>query len=180
MPTGAYSIAEFCHAQRGEQGILLRPTEAWQGTGCHESREADACVRRIGEGLAEAHGECCSPAGQDRDGRPEMIEFFRIPHEFLRIRGALVDLGERDDPRFIAPLVFAKMDGLQWRRVRPGGDLERPTLPISWIVILDDRGPGAAGPSSFDAGTLQWLLADAFQIAIDAAEPKMELYEWFV
>jgi hypothetical protein len=109
-----------------------------------------------------------------------MTEFFRIPHEFLRIRSALVDLRERDDPRFIAPLVFAEMDGLQWRRVRPGGDLERPTLPITWIVIIDDRGPGAAGPSSFDAGTLQWLFADAFQIAIDAAEPKMELYEYFV
>jgi hypothetical protein len=27
---------------------------------------------------------------------------------------------------------------------------------------------------------LQWLFADAFQIAIDAAEPKMELYEYFV
>jgi hypothetical protein len=109
-----------------------------------------------------------------------MTEFFRIPHESLRIRGALVDLREGDDPRFIAPLVFAEMDGLQWRRVRPGGDLERPTLPITWIVIIDDRGPGAAGPSSFDAGTLQWLFADAFQIAIDAAEPKMELYEYFV
>src|SRR5580704_10347200 len=79
-----------------------------------------------------------------------------------------------------APLVLGDMEGLQWRRVRPGGDLERPTLPITWIVIIDDRGPGAAGPSSFDAGTLQWLFADAFQIAIDAAEPKMELYEWFV
>jgi hypothetical protein len=71
------------------------------------------------------------------------------------------------------------MEGLQARRVRPGGDIERPTLPITWIVILDDRGTGDAGPSSFDAGTLQWLLADAFQIAIDAAEPKMELCEYF-
>jgi len=109
-----------------------------------------------------------------------MTKHFRLPHELLRVRAALVDLGEGDDPQFIAPLVFGEMDGLQWRRVRPGGDLERPTLPITWIVILDDRGPGAAGPSSFDAGTLQWLFADAFQIAIDAAEPKMELYEYFV
>jgi hypothetical protein len=97
-----------------------------------------------------------------------------------RVRSVFVELGERDHPHFMIPLILGEMEGLQWRRVRPGGDLERPTLPITWIVLIDDRGPGAAGPSSFDAGTLQWLFADAFQIAIDAAEPKMELYEWFV
>jgi hypothetical protein len=95
------------------------------------------------------------------------------------VRAVFVELGEHD-PRFIVPLVVGEMEGLQARRVGPGGDLERPTLPISWIVIIDDRGPGAAGPSSFDAGTLQRLFADAFQIAIDAAEPKMVLYEYFV
>ena len=94
-----------------------------------------------------------------------------------RPRAIFLEIGEHD-PRFIVPLVVGEMEGLQARRVRPGGDLERPTLPISWIVIIDDRGPGAAGPSSFDAGTLRWLFADAFQIAIDAAEPKMELYEY--
>jgi hypothetical protein len=109
-----------------------------------------------------------------------MTEFFRIAHEFLRIRGALVDLGERDDPRFIAPLVFAEMEGLQWRRVRPGGDLEQPPLPIPWIVLIDDRHPGAEGPSSFDAGTLRWLFSDAFQIAVDAAEPHAGIYEYLV
>lgn len=96
------------------------------------------------------------------------------------VRAVFVELGERDHPHFMIPLVLGEMEGLQWRRVRPGGDLERPTLPITWIVLIDDRGPGAAGPSSFDAGTLHWLFADAFQIAIDAAEPKMELYEYFV
>jgi hypothetical protein len=97
-----------------------------------------------------------------------------------RVRAVFVELGERDHPHFMIPLFLGEMEGLQWRRVRPGGDLERPTLPITWIVLIDDRGPDAAGPSSFDAGTLQWLFADAFQIAIDAAEPKMGLYEWFV
>jgi hypothetical protein len=105
-----------------------------------------------------------------------MTELFRLPHDLLRVRAAVVDLGEGDDPRFIAPLVFGEMDGLQWRRIRPGGDLERPTLPITWIVIIDDRAPGASGPSSFDADTLRWLFADAFQIAIDAAEPHLGLY----
>jgi hypothetical protein len=105
-----------------------------------------------------------------------MTELFRLPHDVLSVRAAIVDLNERDDPRFIAPLVFGEMDGLQWRRLRPGGDLERPTLPIAWIVLIDDRVPGASGPSSFDADTLRWLFADAFQIAIDAAEPHLGLY----
>ena len=96
------------------------------------------------------------------------------------VRAIFVELGERDDLRFIAPLVLGETEGLQWRRVRPGGDLECPPLPIPWIVLIDDRPPGASGPSSFDAETLRWLFADAFQIAIDAAEPHMELYEYFV
>ena len=85
-----------------------------------------------------------------------------------------------DDPRLIIPLIQGEMLGLQYRRVRPGGDLERPPLPISWIVIVDDRAPGASGPSSFDPGTLGWLLEDAYRIAVDAAEPHMGLYEYFV
>jgi len=110
-----------------------------------------------------------------------MSGLFRLPDDLRRLRALMIDLGsESDDPRFIIPLVFGELNGLQWRRVRPGGDLERPTLPIAWVVIVDDRAPGALGPTSFDAGTLQWLFADAFKIAIDAAEPQMELYEYFV
>jgi hypothetical protein len=71
---------------------------------------------------------------------------------------------------------LADLQGLQSRQVRPGDTLERPILPIAWIVIVDDRGPDAAGPTSFDAGTLQWLYSDAFQIAVDAAEPNLGLY----
>jgi hypothetical protein len=150
------------------------------GPDCHESGKTDACVRRGGEGPAPADGKSCHPSAQGRDRRTEMTAFFTLPHDFLRVRAAVVDLGEGDDPRFIAPLIFGEMDGLQWRRVAPGGELERPTLPIPWIVIVDDRSSGAAGPSSFRADTLKWLFADAFQIAIDAAEPHMGLYEYFV
>src|SRR5215472_7923586 len=110
-----------------------------------------------------------------------MSGLFRLPNDLRRLRALFIDPGsESGDPRFIIPLVFGELNGLQWRRVRPGGDLERPTLPIPWMVIVDDRAAGALGPTSFDAGTLQWLFADAFKIAIDAAEPEMELYEYFV
>lgn len=82
------------------------------------------------------------------------------------VRFLFADLGdERDDPRFLIPLLEGEAQGLQHRRVRPGGDLERPCLPIPWIVIVDDRSPGASGPNSFDPVTLSWLFADAFKIA---------------
>ncbi len=97
-----------------------------------------------------------------------------------KVRSVFIELGERDDPRFIIPLMLGDREGLQFRRVRPGGDLERPTLPIPWIVIIDDRAPDASGPASFDAGTLRWLFADAYRIAVDAAEPHMGLYAYFV
>jgi hypothetical protein len=93
---------------------------------------------------------------------------------------ASLQTGGCDDPRLMIPLIQGEMLGLQYRRVRPGGDLERPSLPISWIVTVDDRAPGASGPSSFDPGTLGWLFADASLLAADAVEPCMELYEYFV
>jgi hypothetical protein len=90
------------------------------------------------------------------------------------------ELDGRVDPRLMIPLVQGEMQGLQFRRVRPGDTLERPTLPITWFVIIDDRFPGSSGPHSFDNGTSQWLFADAYRIAVDAAEPHMGLYEYFV
>ena len=53
-------------------------------------------------------------------------------------------------------------------------------MNIAWIVIIDDRAPDAAGPRSFDAGTLRWLFADAYRIAVDAAEPHQRVYEHIV
>lgn len=95
------------------------------------------------------------------------------------VRFLFADLGdERDDPRFPIPLLAGEAQGLQYRRVRPGRDLERPCLPIAWIVIVDDRAPGASGPGSFDSITLRWLFADAFKITVDAAEPAMEIHEY--
>src|SRR5215470_7050718 len=106
-----------------------------------------------------------------------MSGLFRLPDNLRRLRALVIDLGGEDgNLRFILPLAFGELNGLQWRRVRPGGDLERPTLPIPWMVTVDDRSPGALGPNSFDAGTLRWLFADASKIAIDAAEPHMGLY----
>jgi hypothetical protein len=109
-----------------------------------------------------------------------MTDLFPLPSDLRGVRAVFLELGERDDPRFIAPLVFGEMQGLQWRRVRPGSDLERPTQPIPWFVIVDDRATGASGPNSFDPATLQWLFSDAYRIAVDAAEPHMGLYEYFV
>jgi hypothetical protein len=77
--------------------------------------------------------------------------------------------------RLIIPVVFGEQ-GLQYRCVGPGGDLERLPADIPWIVIIDDHAPGASGPSSFHPTTLRWLLADAYQVTVDAAEPHMELY----
>jgi hypothetical protein len=90
-----------------------------------------------------------------------------------------VDLGD-EDPRVMIPLALGHIEGLQSQRIRPGEDLERPDLPIAWFVIVDDRPPGASGPSSFDADMLRWLFADAFKIVVDAAEPFMRFYEYFV
>jgi len=97
-----------------------------------------------------------------------------------RTQMAFLEIGGRDDLRFMIPLAQGEMQGLQFRRVRPGGDLEQPPLPIPWIIVMDDRDPGALGPSSFDAGTLRWVFTDAYRIAVDAAEPQMPLYQWFV
>jgi hypothetical protein len=107
-----------------------------------------------------------------------MTESLSAPEN--HVRAVFVDLDDRDDPRFMIPLIRGEMEGLQVRRVRPGGDLERPALPIAWIVLIDDRFPGASGPHSFDTGTLRWLFVDAYRIAVDAAEPHMGLYEHFV
>jgi hypothetical protein len=72
------------------------------------------------------------------------------------------------------------LEGLQFHRVRPGDDVERPALPNAWFVIIDDRTPGASGPRSFGADMLCWLFADAYKIVVDAAEPFMRFYEYFV
>jgi hypothetical protein len=91
-----------------------------------------------------------------------------------------VELADRDDPWFVIPIARAVDQGFPVARIKPGADFERPTLPIAWIVIIDDRDAGAVGPSSFDSGTLRWLFADAYRIAVDAAESQMALYEHFV
>ena len=109
-----------------------------------------------------------------------MTEQFRLPNQLRGKRAIFIDLDERDDPRFILPLVLGEMNGLQSRGVGPRDTLERPTLPIDWIVIIDDRNSEAAGPSSYDADTLRWLFTDAFQIVVDAAEPYMPIYEYIV
>jgi hypothetical protein len=91
-----------------------------------------------------------------------------------------VELADHDDPWFVIPLVQAIDKGFPVARIKPGADFERPTLPIAWIIIIDDRAPGASGPSSFDADTLHWLFADASGIAVDAAGPQIANYEYFV
>ena len=96
------------------------------------------------------------------------------------VRSIFVETDGGDDPRLTIPLIYGEMLGLQFRRVRPGSDLERPPLPISWIVIVDDRAPGASGPSSFDPGTLRMALGGRLSLAVDAAEPHMGLSEYFV
>jgi hypothetical protein len=97
-----------------------------------------------------------------------------------RIRAIGVELDEHDDLRFVIPIVQGIDQGLPAGRIWPGEIFERPTLPIAWIMIINDRAPGAAGPTSFDADTLQWLFADAHAIAVDAAEPHAGLYEYLV
>jgi hypothetical protein len=91
-----------------------------------------------------------------------------------------VELADHDDPWFVIPIARAVDQGFPVALIKPGADFERPTLPIAWIIIIDDRAAGASGPSSFDADTLRWLFADAYRIAVDAAEPQMAVYEHFV
>jgi hypothetical protein len=101
-----------------------------------------------------------------------------VPGRGLRAIG--VDIAEHDDLRIVIPIVQGIEQGLPAARIEPGDVFERPTLPIAWIMLIDDRAPGAAGPTSFDAVTMQWLLADAHVIVVDAAEPHTGLYEYFV
>src|SRR5260370_3637676 len=126
--------------------------------------------------MGATHGIACRRKADPRRGTA-MSGLLRLPGS--RPRAIFLEIGEHD-PRFIVPLVFGEMEGLQWRRIRPGGDLQQPPLPIPWIVLIDDRHPGPAGPSSFDAGTLRWLFSDAFQIAVDAAEPHAGISEHMV
>jgi hypothetical protein len=95
-------------------------------------------------------------------------------------RAVFIDLPEGEDSRIAVPLVLGYMHGLQWRRLRPGRDLEQPAVSIPWLVIIDDRFPGACGPGSFDHATLRWLFKDASRVTVDAAEPHQLLYEYLV
>jgi hypothetical protein len=103
-----------------------------------------------------------------------------VTEPLLLPRGIIVDLDQDEDPRLVVPLMLGDMQGLQYRRVVPGSDLEQPSVSIAWITIIDDRAPGVSDPGSFDAPTLRWLFADAHLIAVDAAEPDMRLYSHFV
>jgi len=101
-------------------------------------------------------------------------------HRSGLMRAVLIDPGEGEDPRFILPLETGEAQGLQWRCLRPGRQLERPTVNIAWNVVIDDRALCAGGPDSFDRGTLTWLFKDAHRVVVDAAEPHQGLYELIV
>jgi hypothetical protein len=91
-----------------------------------------------------------------------------------------VELADHDDPWFVIPIVDGIEQGLPAIRIKPGECFERPTEKIPWIVVLDDRAPGASGPRSFKEDTLRWLFGDAYRIAVDAAEPHVGFYEYLV
>ena len=61
--------------------------------------------------------------------------------------------------------------GLVTARIKPGEGLWLFTRPLAWITIVDDRPPGAEGPSSFDSVALRWLFTEATNIAVDASVP---------
>ena len=93
------------------------------------------------------------------------------------VRFLFADLsGWRGDPRFLIPLLAGAAQGLQYRRVRPGGHLERPSLPITWSVIVDDRAPGASGPGSFDPVTLIGLSRRDPRVASDRYDSDVLLF----
>src|SRR5258708_3416575 len=85
------------------------------------------------------------------------------------------------DPRYVFPIIEGLFHGISAARVPPGIALDIP-IPRNrvWLIIIDDRAPGAAGPESFNPETIAWLLTDAFQIAVDCAEPCENLYKYFV
>jgi hypothetical protein len=95
-------------------------------------------------------------------------------------RAIFIHLPGSEDPRIAVPLAVGDVNGVQWRRLRPGRDLEQPTVKIAWIVTIDDRVPEAVGPDSFDHDTLTWLFKDAYRIAVDTAEPRQAFYEHIV
>lgn len=92
-------------------------------------------------------------------------------------RAIFIDLPEGEDARIAIPLVLGYM---QWRRMRPGRDLDQPAVSIPWLVIIDDRFHGARGPESFDHETVRWLFKDAHRVAVDSADLHQGLYEYIV
>jgi hypothetical protein len=175
MPTAAYSIAEFCRAHRVSRAFFY----------VLQKRGDAPEVMKVGKRrivahealLAQTHGSlggCTSLARR----RAVMSGLLLMHGEKMRVIGA--ELAEHDDLRFVIPILQGFDQGLAAGRIWPGEVFERPTRRIAWIMIINDRDPGAAGPTSFDAGTLQWLFADAHAIAVDAAEPHAGLYEYLV
>jgi hypothetical protein len=91
-----------------------------------------------------------------------------------------VELADHDKSWFVIPIAQAVDQGFPTARIFPGEFFEQPTIRIAWVIIIDDRAPDASGPSSFDAGTLRWLIADAFLIAVGAAEQQTAFCEYFI
>ncbi len=85
------------------------------------------------------------------------------------------------DLRYVLPIVEGMFQDIAAARLTPDIALNIPRpRNRAWIVIIDDRAPDAAGPRSFDPATMRWLLDDANGVAVDAAAPGQDLYEYFV
>jgi hypothetical protein len=85
------------------------------------------------------------------------------------------------DPRYVLPIVEGMFQGIAAARVTPDIALNTPRpRNRAWIVIIDDRAPSAAGPSSFDPTTMGWLIADTDRVAVDSAAPGQDIYGYFV
>jgi hypothetical protein len=85
------------------------------------------------------------------------------------------------DLRYVLPIVEGMFQGIAAARLTPDIALNIPRpRNRAWIVIIDDRAPGAVGPSSFDPATMGWLIADTNRVAVDSAAPGQDLCEYFV
>jgi hypothetical protein len=83
-----------------------------------------------------------------------------------------LEIADHEDPWFAISLLHGIDQGLVTARIKPGEGFWLFTRPLAWITIVDDRAPGAEGPSSFDRSALRWLFAEATNIAVDASEPN--------
>src|SRR5271166_3352630 len=127
--------------------------------------------------MAPAHGNCSPTPAASRGGT------LMTTKDLVALTTSGLAFGKASPPdlRYVLPIVEGMFQGIAAARLTPDIALNIPRpRNRAWIIIIDDRAPGASGPRSFDPRTMEWLIADTNRVAVDSAAPGQDLYEYFV